>query len=477
MLYSWRAQPGVDDGRLSMFDKRLRPVLRPNALYYLRIMALSTVMLWMPMSLFFGAIFRRATYIHRTHIEVVDLDGGGLVGRQITQSALLLAAAAAAAPDQQMQPTWRIRSDLATLSATKEWVRRHGWAALVINSGASARLADALSGSAAVYNPADAMTLILSTGRHPIIETSYIQPALTAIARAAQREFAVSFVSQLQAAAGTSPQNLATLATQPIAFRVVNAAPMSFGLAPIVYLFSFLVGQLCVIAALITWKMTSFSFFLKAKHVHVWLGAVALVLAWAVYIGMLSALAISAFRGPTYSALALPYTVGRFFSLWFTTAMVLSTSGLWLLSWFAVLTPELLALASLSVVLPNVVATLTPVETAPRFFRWLYALPFYNGAMLYRYILSGGYPRLGLNLGVVLGELCLWALLLGLATWVRQYVVVGGLSDVPGWYRGSIFFARPAAAVAAKDTADDAASIADAGDDDATSLRTGNLGV
>ncbi|KAJ2426866.1 hypothetical protein GGF41_001892, partial [Coemansia sp. RSA 2531] len=75
MLCSWRAQPD-DAGRLSMFDQKLRPVLRPNALYYLRVLALSTVMLWMPMCLFFGAVFRRSEYIYRTDIEIVDLDQG-----------------------------------------------------------------------------------------------------------------------------------------------------------------------------------------------------------------------------------------------------------------------------------------------------------------------------------------------------------------------------------------------------------------
>ncbi|KAJ2070716.1 hypothetical protein GGH13_003836 [Coemansia sp. S155-1] len=484
MLCSWRAQPD-DAGRLSMFDQKLRPVLRPNALYYLRVLALSTVMLWMPMCLFFGAVFRRGEYIYRTDIEIVDLDQGP-VGRQISQSALLLAAAA---PDQQAQPRWRIRNDLTTLAATREWVRHHGWAALVINSGASDRLAAAVSGNSnTAYNPNDAATLIFNTGRHPIIELSYIQPALTTIARKAQMEFSEGFTRQLQGSGQISvipAQNIVTLATQPVTFRIVDAAPLSFAIAPIVYLFSFLVGQLCVIGTLIAWKMASFSFFLKAKHTHVWLGAVTVVLVWSTYIGMLSALAISAFRGPSYSRFALPYTVGRFFSLWFTTAMVLSAGGMWLMSWFMILTPELLALASLSLILPNVASTLTAVETAPRFFRWFYALPFYNGSMLYRYILSGGFPRIGLNVGVVLGELCAWVVILWLTTLVRQYTVIRGTSDVPGWYRGNIFFASPVPYYKDKKIEPEPGtesfeegtiSITDSADD-TTSLNEGNLGV
>ncbi|KAJ2822130.1 hypothetical protein GGI24_004030 [Coemansia furcata] len=302
----------------------------------------------------------------------------------------------------------------------------------------------------------------------------------------AQTQFSVAFIRQLQELGDISAipaQNIVTVATQPIAFSMVDVAPLSFDISPIVYLFSFLVGQLCVLGALVAWKMASFSFFHKVKHTHVWLGAVAIVLVWCTYLAMMGALAISAFRGPSYSRVALPYTVGRFFSLWFTTAMVLSAGGMWLISWLVILTPELLGLLTLSMVLPNVASTLTTVETAPRFYRWFYALPFYNGSMLFRYILSGGFPRIGLNVGVVLGELCLWTFLLWVTTWIRQYTVIRGISDLPGWYRGNIFFASPIPYYKDKkepgpeaESLEGEFSITDSVDE-TTSIREGNLGV
>ncbi|KAJ2888666.1 hypothetical protein GGI21_006695 [Coemansia aciculifera] len=157
--------------------------------------------------------------------------------------------------------------------------------------------------------------------------------------------------------------------------------------------------------------------------------------------------------------------------------MVLATGGLWLASWFLLLTPDLIPLASLSMVLPNVASTLTTTVTAPRFYRWFYALPFYNGSMLYRYILSGGYPKIGLNLGVCLGELFLWCILLWLSTWVRQYTVICGKGDMVGWYRGNIFFATPVKKEEEEETSSAAPlSITDSANDE-TSLRIGNLGV
>ncbi|KAJ1964935.1 hypothetical protein GGI12_001097 [Dipsacomyces acuminosporus] len=84
-----------------------------------------------------------------------------------------------------------------------------------------------------------------------------------------------------------------------------------------------------------------------------------------------------------------------------------------------------------------------PVNLAPDFFRWFYATPFFNGAMLFRYILSGAYPKLGLNLGVLLGEAALMSVLLFFTASFRQCTALTGITDIQGWYRGSLFFKSP----------------------------------
>ncbi|KAJ2470847.1 hypothetical protein EV174_006050, partial [Coemansia sp. RSA 2320] len=377
-------------------------------------------------------------------------------------------------------PTWRQRRDFATIGSVRSWVRRHGWGALVINSGASARLADALlaANSSSGYRAADAVTLLLNTGRHPIIELTYLQPALTGVGSAAITKFSTQLLGTLNLqTARLTP----ALVAQPVGLTVSSVAPMTFSIAPVVYLFGFLTGLLCVVGPLIAWKLTTAAFFERTKHRHVWLGAVALIMGWATYIALLGALAQAAFRGPAYSAQALAYTVGRFFSVWMTEAMVLTTTGLWLANWFLLLTPELQGLASLMTVLPNIVSTLVLTQTAPRFYRWMYAGSFYNGAMLYRYVLSGAYPQIGLNVGVVLGEMAALAAVLYATTWVRQYVLVAGLSDVPGWYRGSKFFAgkkknEPAEGSVRRSLWSTPGTIDDS-DNDAVSLQNGDLGV
>ncbi|KAJ2524357.1 hypothetical protein GGI11_000879 [Coemansia sp. RSA 2049] len=159
--------------------------------------------------------------------------------------------------------------------------------------------------------------------------------------------------------------------------------------------------------------------------------------------GVLAALALSAFEGPGYSANALHFTVGRFFAVWGTTTMTVLATALWLLNWLLILPPDVLGLPSLFTIQPNIACILIVPELAPGFFRWIYALPFYNGAMLLRYILSGAYPHIGTNVGIILGEICVMAVLLYITIGLRQLAVLRGVSDEAGWYRGNIFFDTP----------------------------------
>ncbi|KAJ2654801.1 hypothetical protein IWW48_005885 [Coemansia sp. RSA 1200] len=381
-------------------------------------------------------MIRQATQmeIARLQSEIADFDKG-LVGSAVTQALLMQNQ-----PEDHTRPLWQVRSqgsdisgEFGSVNSVREWVRLNGWAALVIHSNATQQLETALAqngDNAKSYNPNDAMTLFVSSGHHPIINIQIVEPATTADLGKATYAFAVSMVQEIQkgrisippllaaasassvADSNSSTSNLASIIAQPISYRQIDVAPFTFGIGPVSYLFSFLVGMLCTIGPMIGWKMSTFTFYLKVRHRDLWLAAVALIFAWTAYMGMLGALAFSAFRGPGYSGVALKYTVGRFFSLWATITITLMAVSVWLFCWFVLVPPEILGLASLVTILPNTMSTLVIAELAPHFFRWIHALPFYNGAMLYRYILSGAYPQIGANVGIILGEICVMLLAL-----------------------------------------------------------------
>ncbi|KAJ2086581.1 hypothetical protein EV179_005190 [Coemansia sp. RSA 487] len=436
-----------------MFSAAFRPTLKEHGLYYLRILFICLFMLWIPLCLFYGAVYKRTSFAHLVRLKIVDFDQGP-VGNAITQALLVQNQ-----PSDHTRAIWQESSNdrnFRSVRDVSEWVRKNGWAVLVIHSNASRQLELALADTE-TYNPEDAMTLFVSSGHNPIIYSLMVASTTAADLGKATNAFAIAMVREIQSGsvnvdipsasallgAEDSAKVLAVLFTQPISYRQIDVAPFTFDIAPVVYLFCFLVGMLCTIGPMIGWKMSSFSFYLKVRHRDLWLSIVGLIFAWTIIFGMYGALAFSAFRGLNYSENALKYTVGRFFSLWATIAITLMAVALWLFCWFTLLPPEVLGLASVVTLLPNVVSSISIAELAPHFYRWMHALPFYNGAILYRHILSGGYPRIGANLGIILGEICTMSLILCALTWIRQLMVLCGISDAAGWVRGNIFFHSP----------------------------------
>ncbi|KAJ2844589.1 hypothetical protein IWW36_005125, partial [Coemansia brasiliensis] len=423
-----------DQERISFFDTNIRSLVKQRGLYYIRILVIQSALYWVASCLIYGTVYKRSRMTHHASLSIIDLDHGP-IGQSITNTILQI-------PQTLQSPRWQLlnRNFNGQLSEVREWVRKHGWGAIVINPGASQRLQQASIG----YNPKTAITVISNTGRQPITTISYLAPALTNAVNLAIQQFTLAHLesirSQPQRLLASSPQQLSTLVQSPISYTSEDVGPFSFSLSPIICIFGFLVGLLMMVEALIQWKMTTLNFFLKVKHWQVWLASFGLVTLWALFVSMHSALAVAAFRGPHYSSHALLFTVGRFFSLWFSIAITLAALGMWLCNWYLVLSPEFFGLPTLITVISNVASLMTDIDLAPHFFRWFRIQPFANGSMLFRYILSGSYPRIALNVSILLGEWAAMSIILFATTWIRQTTLLLGIADNAGWLRGSIFF-------------------------------------
>ncbi|KAI9467595.1 hypothetical protein LPJ78_005684 [Coemansia sp. RSA 989] len=428
-LNPWKS----DQERISLLDASIRAQVKQRGLYYIRILALLSALYWVVSCLVYGAVYKRSRMVHNALLQIIDLDHGP-VGQNITNSVLQI-------PPALELPRWQLldRDFDGQLSEVREWVRKHGWGAIVINPGASQRLQQADIN----YSPKQAITVIHNTGRQPIITVSYLAPALTNAVTRAIYQFTLTHLESLRSQPqllASNPQLLSTLVQSPISYTSEDVGLFSFSLSPIICIFGFLVGLVMMIEALIQWKMTTLDFFLKVKHWQVWLASFGLVTLWAVFVAMHSALAVAAFQGPQYSSHALPFTVGRFFALWFNIAITLAALGMWLCNWYLVLSPEFFGVPTLITVISNVASLMTDVDLAPHFFRWFRIQPFNNGSMLFQYILSGSYPRIALNVSILLGEWAAMSVILFATTWVRQTTLLLGIADNAGWLRGSIFF-------------------------------------
>ncbi|KAJ2357071.1 hypothetical protein IWW50_002196, partial [Coemansia erecta] len=89
-IFSWRRLRGKDDHRVSITDAGLRGEVRNRFWDYIELAAISTVMIWAGLSMFFGGVYRRSALANSINIYVVDLDGGD-VGANATRMVLDIA--------------------------------------------------------------------------------------------------------------------------------------------------------------------------------------------------------------------------------------------------------------------------------------------------------------------------------------------------------------------------------------------------
>ncbi|KAJ2383990.1 hypothetical protein GGI23_007029 [Coemansia sp. RSA 2559] len=393
-------------------------------------------MIWTGLSLFYGAVHRRSAYAHNINLHVVDLDGGN-VGNNVTQIIMGI-------ERTPTTPTWKVSKDFTSFEDARAWVLNKGWGALIINAGTSDRLQKALA-EGTDYDSSEALTVLTSSGKNIIGEMLFVQSALSAAASQACLQYAMNQVAAFQFQRSTEEQvqtNLGAL-INPLAYTTIDVAPEGFTLAPVLLTFGFLVCLLCTVGVLILWRMTTFVFFLKVRYRDLVLMWFFLILCLSLIVSLYLSFAILAFKGPDYNSLALPYTAATFFKIWFTTAAVILALAPWLFSLFQFLPPHLLAFPSICTILPNVVSTVAPIELAPKFYRIMYSLPFFNGSRIVHYVISGASPTLRQNIGVIAAEIAFMAICLGIAIWIRQVLVIRGISDPQGWYRGSLYFRSP----------------------------------
>ncbi|KAI9505397.1 glycosyl hydrolases family 31-domain-containing protein [Coemansia spiralis] len=270
-------------------------------------MVISLLTISVPLCILHGTVYKRTTYTYRAALKIVDFDHG-TIGAQISQT-LLMQNNQYRSVEKKSRPVWRQSfGEFRSAEEVQQWVRLHGWGALVINAGASEQLERALQGAESeTHNPKALVTFFLSAGHQPIMY-QVIESAAAPDVNKAMQTFAVGLIQNQTAFEQTPTNSLAQLVTQPIGYQIVNVAPYAFNMWTVAFSFGILVGTLCTESAMVEWKLRTLAFFLRVKLHHLWLATLAVFLLWAAYFGMFAALALAAFEGPGYKQTALPFT-------------------------------------------------------------------------------------------------------------------------------------------------------------------------
>ncbi|KAJ1642194.1 hypothetical protein LPJ64_005931, partial [Coemansia asiatica] len=411
-IFSPCAQP-EDADRISFNDSNLKPVIKQSLWAYLELALISTGMIWTGLSLFFGSMYRRSVHANNLDLYVVDLDGS-YIGSNVTRMVMDI-------PITPATPLWNEKSGFETVDEVKDWVRRTTWGALVINTGASKRLDDALN-NGADYDATQALTLIPSSGRHPVAEMLFVDSALTNAAYTANQQFALAQINSYSSSSSNSNSN-SNSATgsninyaalfNPLLYTTTDASPAGFSNAAVLTTFATLTCVLCTIAFAIMWKLTTFSFFQRVSFCDLYIMWLVIFLGLALYLSLNISFAILAYRGPNFNDLALTFTGASFFKIWFSFAAEALALGLWLFNWFLFLPPHFLAWPSIATVITDVVSCMGCPELAPKFYSIMYATPAYNAGHIVMYAISGAYPENGKCAGILVAEIVATGLALG----------------------------------------------------------------
>ncbi|KAJ1768428.1 hypothetical protein IW138_002952 [Coemansia sp. RSA 986] len=373
----------------------------------------------------------------RIELDVIDLDHG-YVGSQITyflqqRNTLKLEVV------NQNRPQY-------SLATAKEYVRKSGrWGAFVINPGASNRLQRAiLARNDTSYNSSEAMTVLLSSGRNSVVSSKYVQPELETLAQYATTQFAIAHVSSTR---NVTEWSLSTLIS-PVGYTTVDVAPYGFGIARYAPMYAVFVSVACTLAAQILVKLSCGEMYSRVNHHHLAVYFHMLMVAWSTLLSLFCALAVLAFRERGYNAqrLGLPMTAGRVLAIFGTFDAALLVTSQWLFFWITLLPPDFVPFIFVLTLTTTSVSSTVALELVPASLRWIVAVPGYNSATLFRYIVSGAYPQLGMHIGILLGEAGAMFLLNSAAIMVRQYWLISGFADDAGWFKASIFYKCPAIA-------------------------------
>ncbi|KAJ1831613.1 hypothetical protein LPJ63_004166 [Coemansia sp. RSA 2711] len=429
MQLYWKHRSAQDEERISLLHPSLRSTLKSSARRYLGTFVFCTLILWTILSIFFGANYKKSELVHNLAIDLVDLDRGP-VGREISEIIMAM-------PQSMASPTWRLRADIRDIDQARRYARDNAWGVLVINSGLSGRLASALT-LGTDYDASLALTMLKQGAYHPMAQPLYIQSTIAATASLVSAQVTARQLAEFKATANATARASANphALLHPISMATENLGPYDFELGTLIPPLTFLLMTLCLLVPLMMSKFGAFPLYKRAKHLQIYAALVLVITGLCAVFALFGSLVFLAFKGPHYNTqrLGLPITGGRFFQLWSTYLLTLLPTMFWLKSLSLVVPTSYAAVPSIMTVIPNMCSAIVVLELCPPFFRWFQAMPFFQGGMLTRYVISGAHARLGENLGVLFGELGFSLALLFACTRMHQHNVVAGNVDIMGNY-------------------------------------------
>ncbi|CAE6527088.1 unnamed protein product [Rhizoctonia solani] len=388
----------------TVFDPKIAHLRKIYTKIILATLALTIITMWICLPVYWGSLARTNTHAPSLKMWVMDRDGGE-IGQTVVQGLLVTTQS-----ETKQHLGWlQVPGDHVD-NVGDAIVDEQAWGAVVINPGASARLAAARATGNSSYSPMSAITFYYAQARNEQATGSYVNPlttqALTQILQQYNARSAASYLASISGNASalqavtSAPQTL----TSGVWWTIENLRPYN---APVATALT-LVGQiyLCIFAFILTMSNDAargiLGPFLRLRSYLILRLAVPLVL----YLPL--SLSFAMVSLPFHAPFGAKYTYAGGFFLYFAyTYMGMAALGLATEAMVTILTPRFMAFFLLPLIISNVSVTTMPFDLQPWFYQYGHAFPVFNNSQAVRTILFATKNHLGLNAGVIIGWIVL----------------------------------------------------------------------
>ncbi|KAL2809159.1 hypothetical protein BJX63DRAFT_424078 [Aspergillus granulosus] len=418
--------PKAKERRVSLSE----PGLRKSRLAVLRTAAIFGILLTLLFlslaSYIFGSLYQLNGHFHNLNVAFVDYDGG-VIGDAVLQAYDGLRAdtfftLSQQSPSEFTQPQG-LRSAVCDINY---------WGAIYISSGASDRLAAALSDAdaASSYNSSNVLTWIWNQARYPTIVDSLAQQVRTLSEAARVAYVQLNGTGAVQSLNASNPAAVAAY-SNPWELASINIQPTSQG-SRLIY------NTLVIILILIQ----EFFFLATVNGLYVQFGL----------FGRIKPLRMIFFRFLISALYTLAGSICAIGAVWAFRAGWDVNGNQWALSWITMwlfahlnfLTLDVVAvwlpapfvpMALITWVVTNVASILVPFELSPAFYKWAYALPAHAVYNILIHIWSGGCnPQLDYALPVLFAYEITCGILSGIGVYRRaHYAVIAAEREEKSW--------------------------------------------
>ena len=411
-----------------LLDKPVRPLLRAYVRAVLETMALTLIPIWIAMPFFWGCLYSMPSHMNGLDAMVVNHDQNGLVGTGIVDSLIRQNSL-----PPQMHLTYFVTdpSEYRTNQEVENAIASEkAWVSIIVSQQLTKRLDTAWDNGDATWDPRQAMTVVYNSGRHSDATRSILLPLVQqALSEAVRATASQALQDYLQRRGNTLSQlvNAPNTITTPLSWNMHDVRPADASAA-----------QATTFVGLIYVLILAFIFVIRVSFSKGWYGS-KLKLRSYLLVRLLAPAIYYFFIAWAFSLLSLAFRVpfsrrirGGFLAYW-----AIVWYGMIILGGLMELVASLVGLPytaffMVSFIVINNSVSLCPFEVLHPFFRFGYAMPFFNLRQAFLTLIFNTKSHMGRNLGVLAAWLVvIYSGLFALTIWERRRANTGPGSTGP----------------------------------------------